>query len=374
MLSTRLLPALSLCLSLALPTLAVVHEQLAAVPAGWTQVGTPAEDDTLVLQIGLVQQNLEELEARILAVSTPGSASYGKYMTADAVDAMLAPSADASPAVLAWLEGAGITDAYSDGVSVILSTTVCKANVLLGTTFNYYENAGVQKLRTTKYSVPDDLQTHIDLITPTTYFGKTVPQNVVPRMDRRVRKLSPRYIQHSNGTTNSTISSPTNSTTPHPTNSTISGPTGSTAPRSTNSTASRPTSTATPIPTTNLTIDASCATLITPTCLKELYNIQYTPDPDSGSKIGFGSFLNQSARTEDLSLFQTAQGIPQQGFSVELINGGVNDQAIDNNHGEADLDVEYISGISHPLPVISYITGGSPLVTQATISTTRSGC
>jgi tripeptidyl-peptidase-1 len=114
--------------------------------------------------------------------------------------------------------------------------------------------------------------------------------------------------------------------------------------------------------------------LITPTCLKELYNIQYTPDPNSGSKIGFGSFLNQSARTEDLSLFQTAQGIPQQGFSAELINGGVNDQAIDNNHGEADLDVEYISGISHPLPVISYITGGSPLVTQATIFTMRSGC
>lgn len=64
------------------------------------------------------------------------------------------------------------------------------------------------------------------------------------------------------------------------------------------------------------TIDPSYATLITPTCLKELYNISYTPDLKSGSKIGFRSFLNESARTKDLLLFQTAQDIPQQGFSI----------------------------------------------------------
>lgn len=328
MLAHHILPAVSLWLSLALPAYAAVHEQLAAVPIGWTQVGAPPETDTISLQIALAQQNLDLLDEKIMAVSTPGSASYGQYMDGDAVAAMLAPSADASPAVLAWLTEAGVTNAYSDGAYVNFSTTVYLANSLLSTTFNYYENAGVQKLRTTVYSVPDDLQTYIDLITPTTYFGKTVAQIPIraPRVDRprklehRVRSLVTRY---SNGTTNSTANGYTNST-------------------------------------TNDTIDASCTTLITPTCIKELYNINYTPDPSSGSKIGFGSFLNQSARTEDLSLFQTAQGIPQQGFSVQLINGGINDQAIDANHGEANLDVEYISGISHPLPIISYITGGSP--------------
>lgn len=324
MFSNPVLPAVSLCLSLALPCFAaVLVEQLATVPTGWMQVGAPSESDTMILQIALVQQNLDQLDAKILAVSTPGSASYGQYMDGEAVAAMLAPSADASPAVLAWLEGAGVTNAYSDGANVNFSTTVSTANSLLSTTFNYYENAGIQKLRTTEYSVPDDLEAHIDLITPTTYFGKTVPQMpapkfLAPRMDHGVGEL---VVRSYNGTMNST------------TNGTC---------------------------TTNGTIDASCATLITPTCLKEIYNICYTPDPKSGSKIGFGSFLNQSARTQDLSLFQTAQGIPQQGFSVQLINGGVNDQAIDENHGEADLDVEYISGISHPLPIISYITGGSP--------------
>ena len=325
MLPRHSLPAVSLWLSLALPTFAIIQEQLAMVPSGWTHIGAPAGDDTMILQIALTQQNLDQLDAKIMAVSTPGSASYGKYMEAEDVAALLAPSSDASPAVLAWLKDAGITNAFSDGANVNFSTTVSTANSLLSTTFNYYENAGIQKLRTTQYSIPDDLETHIDLITPTTYFGKTVPQIPVstvdhrlrgpipvPRMDHGVRDLLPRQY---NGSTNST---------------------------------------------TNDTIDPNCATLITPTCLKEIYNINYTPDPNSGSKIGFGSFLNESARTQDLSLFQTAQSIPQQGFSVQLINGGVNNQTISNNHGEADLDVEYISGISHPLPIISYITGGSP--------------
>ena len=293
-------PALVILFSLVVSTRAAYIEQLSALPNGWTQVGTPADSDTMALQIGLQQENLDQLDSMIYSVSTPGSDSYGKYMEGDEVTAMLQPSSEANSAVLAWLEGAGVSNAYSDGTWVNFSTTVGTANTLLSTTFNYYENDGIQKLRTTSYSVPDDLADYIDLITPTTYFGKTTAQ-VPGRMHFPKRSVAP--------------------------------------PR----------------------LNSSCATLITPACIKELYNVgNYTPDSKSGSRIAFGSFLNQSARTQDLSLFETANSIPQQGFSVQLINGGVNDQAIDANHGEANLDVEYIIGVSHPLPVISFITGGSP--------------
>ena len=364
MFTKHILPAVSLCLSLALPTFAIVHEKLAVVPTGWTKVGTPPKNGIIILQIALKQQNLNLLDSQLQAISTPGNPSYGQHMDRDSVYALLAPSSDASPAVLAWLASAGIADVYEDGASIIISTTIRTANTLLKTTFNYYENDGVQKLRTTEYSVPDDLQNHIDLITPTIYFGKTLPQTTLPRRDRRMKKLVPRYLNNFNGTTNSTAPSPTNSTIPRPTNST--------APLSTSSTASRSSSTATSSPTSR-PVDASCATLITPTCLKELYNINYTADPDSGSKIGFGSFLNETARTEDLSLFQEVQGIPQQGFAVELINGGVDDQTIGTTpHGEADLDVEYISGISTPLPIIEYITGGQPSVSLEMLCTQHS--
>ena len=303
MLFRAICPALSIPLFLIISIRAVVHEQLAALPNGWKQVGTPADGDTMTLQIGLQQQNLDQLDSMIYEVSTPGSSSYGKYMDADDVAAVLHPSIDARPAVLAWLKGAGISKTYSYGSWITFSTTVGSVNTLLSTQFHYYESDGIQKLRTTSYSVPDSLVEHIDLIAPTTYFGKTSAHApmATAKMYYPRRHIAPRQL------------------------------------------------------------NSSCADLITPACIKELYNVgNYTANPNSGSKIGFGNFLNQSARNQDLSLFETANSLPQQNFSVQLINGGVNDQAFDANHGEANLDVEYIIGVSHPVPVISYITGGSP--------------
>lgn len=283
---------------LALPVFAVVHEQLTALPSGWMQASAPADESTIILSIGLQQQNLDKLESLIYSVSTPGSASYGKYVEGEHLTALLKPSSEANTAVLAWLQQAGVTNVYSDGEWVKFASTVKTANKLLNTQFKYYESNGVTKLRTTKYSIPDSLVQHVDFITPTTYFGKTTPMApaMVPNRIKRGADL-----------------------------------------------------------------DASCSKLITPKCLKELYNVgTYTPLATSGSKIAFGSFLNQSARTADLTLYETANSIPTQLFSVTLINGGVDDQAVDKNHGEANLDVQNIIGVSHPLPITSYITGGSP--------------
>ena len=297
---------LTLTSSLWLPfiqlTLGAVHEELAALPNGWTLVGTPADTDTMVLQVGLAQQNLDTMDSMIYKISDPNSASYGQYMEGDEVADMVKPSSEASNMVLAWLKSSGVENTYSDGSHISFSTSVGTANKLLDTEFKYYASDGVQKLRTMGYSLPDDLVEHVDLVTPTTYFGKTTAQAPAPRMHFPNRKIVPRQV------------------------------------------------------------NSSCADLITPACIKELYNINYIPDPKSGSRIAFGSFLNQSARTADLSQFETKFKIPQQGFAVQLINGGVNDQSISPNHGEANLDVEYIVGTSAPLPILSYITGGSPSV------------
>lgn len=286
---------------LSLPILAAVHEKLAAMPQGWEHAGSPDQDEMMVLQVALQQQNLDKLESMIYQVSTPGSATYGKYLDRDAASAIAAPAMEAAPAVEKWLKSAGVESVHTEGGYVTFAAPVKTANKLLNTKFQYYQSDGVTKLRTTGYSIPDSLSRHIDFITPTTFFGKTTAQ--APMDLPQAPKLGKRQ----------------------------SG------------------------------IDDSCKTLITPQCIKEVYNIgNYTPDAKSGSQIAFGSFLNQSARTEDLSLFESKYGIPEQGFSVQLINGGTNDQSISANHGEANLDVEYIVGTSHPLPIISYITGGSP--------------
>lgn len=296
-------PKTAICaglLSRALPAYGAVMERLAAAPSGWTALETDPSA-AITLTVGLAMQNLEQLETKLLAVSTPGNAEYGQHLDIDEANALFAPSADASNAVTSWLRGAGAQNVVSDGSTVSFATTIERANSILNAKFQTYTSNGISKVRTTQYSVPDDVAEHIELISPTTYFGKTVA-NVPTKVFKKAT------------------------------------------------------------PPSKVSIDASCSTSITPKCLKELYNVgSYTPSVSSGSRIGFGSFLNQSALYSDLFQYEEFFGIPKQNFSVTLINGAPNDQnPATAQNGEANLDVQNIVGIAHPLPVQEFITGGSP--------------
>lgn len=303
---------------LALPGVlgAALHTSLKAVPAGWTLTGTPDDGQAITLAINLAWQNTEGLIEKLYAVSTPGSPQYGKYLDRDAANALIAPDAASEPAVLSWLQSAGVSTIKTDGAWITIATTVGTANTLLNTTFAYYENDGTTKLRTMSYSLPAGVAEHVNVISPTLYFGKTIPQLAV-------RKSAEMPVKRST-------------------------PLGT---RTVEEKAKRA-----------LTIDASCQTSITPSCLKQLYNVgNYTPARNSSSRIAFGSFLNQSALYTDLALYESRFNIPSQNFSVVLINGGIDDQnATDGNYGEANLDVQNLIGIAHPLPITEYITGGSP--------------
>lgn len=151
-----LLGAGLLC-QLALPTLAVTHEALAAVPAGWKLSQQPAADTQISLSVALVQQNLDQLESKLLAVSTPGHPQYGQYLDVEDIGAQF-PSVAATN-VVAWLKSAGIpaSSIHNTGSAVNFATTVGQANSLLKTNFAYYTDGGVEKLRTLSYSVPDSL-------------------------------------------------------------------------------------------------------------------------------------------------------------------------------------------------------------------------
>ena len=242
--------------------LAAVHERLAMIPHKWTAAGSPGADEMMTLSIGLRQQNLDQIEPRLFAISTPGHTDCGKHMSRKEVTALLKPTDEANDAVVAWLKNSGVTKLSSDGEWVKFAATVGQTNELLGANFMYYESEGVKKVRTLQYSIPDALTQHFDLVTPTTYFGKTVAQ--APVLHFTDDQLSARQA-------------------------------------------------------------ASYSSSITPSCLKQLYNVTYTPLATSSSKIAFGNFLNQSARTSDLSSFESRNSIPSQGFTNVLINGGKDD-------------------------------------------------
>ena len=293
----------------------VLHDQLADVPAGWAVAGIPSSTSQLNLQIALTQQNVDQLESKIASVSTPGSSEYGKYLSVDEVSKMFGASAASKSAVETWLKSEGVTTYSTVGDSVWIQTTVAQANKMLGTTFKTYtDSAGNSKLRTTEYSLPESLKSHVDLVSPTTFFGKTKAMRSI--QETRVHSLAPRTL-----------------------------------PASCN--------------TTILYANETFAAFV-PDCLKIEYNIgSYTPEANSGSKIAFGNFLNQSASFSDLALFEQYFGIPSQNFSVVLVNpqDGATDlpqPPLVANDGEANLDVQNIIGLSHPLPVTAYITAGSP--------------
>jgi tripeptidyl-peptidase I len=161
-------------LSQALPVFGVVHEKLAALPAGWTVAAAPDASTAISFTIGLAQQNIDQLQSKLLAVSTPGNAQYGQHLDVDDVNAMFAPTAQTISAVEEWLKQGGVSQMTTDGHFINFATTVGTANSLLNTTFLTYKNSGVSKIRATQYSIPDALVNHIDLVSPITYFGKTV--------------------------------------------------------------------------------------------------------------------------------------------------------------------------------------------------------
>ncbi|KAJ5672829.1 hypothetical protein N7507_001956 [Penicillium longicatenatum] len=288
--------------TLAAPAMGVVWESLSGgVPSSWSLVDTPF-DSTMSLAISLSRKNIDQLQSTLTKVSTPGESEYGQWLEKADVDSQF-PVVSETP-VVNWLKSANITSYTLDGALLKFSGSVKAMNSLLNTTFANYESEGSVKLRTTEYSIPSALSDYIDIISPTVYFGKT--RKALP-MPGKSNKLQARK-----------------------------------------------------------TVSASCEDYITPTCLKEMYNVgDYTPKVSAGSVVGFGSFLNETASESDLAEYQKLFDIPTQAFTVELLNGGTNDQN-STTRGEANLDVQLISAISHPLPIHEFITGGvAPFIPDA---------
>ncbi|KAK0879533.1 hypothetical protein LTR87_006620 [Friedmanniomyces endolithicus] len=308
-------------LAIVLPASGAVHEALEVLPHGWRAMpGGVPKGMKMTMQVALAYQNIDQLEAKLAYVSTPCSPGYGKYIDVGEQTSMFAAPMEAQNNVTSWLQGCGASNIASDGSFVTFTTTVGQANAMLNTTFGFYTNGDAVKLRTMGYSIPDELSEMIDLVAPTTYFGNTKAQRRVsapiPKAKRSV--MAKRQL---NASCEITIQYPISANTTQP------------------------------------------FTLLSPQCLKELYNVtDYSVDVSAGSTIAFGSFLNQSASYSDLAMFEKIFNIPSQNFTVKaLINGGVDNQnATTEQDGEANLDVQNIISIVDGLPVTEYITGGFP--------------
>lgn len=254
-------------------------------------------------------------------------------MSVEEVKALVRPKEETLDLVHEWLLSSGVSAFdYSparDWINIYID--VALAEQLLDTQYSVYEhNDGTQLVRTSHWSLPLHLHEHIDTIQPTTSFMRSKKQNTDwPQLDHR---WTPRDYKPF---TNTTVS-----------NSTVS----------------------------NSTVSSVCnLASVTLDCFRALYEFGgYKQKAQGINKIGFNNYLNETPIRPDLYQFlqkynppaapeawtfksiEIAGGPAAQNFSLTA------EQLADATSEEANLDVETIVGLTYPMPVYSYSTGGMP--------------
>lgn len=277
-----------------------LFQQLPQVPAGWESKGAATQEHTVKAQIGLKQNNIKALQAKLMDISNPDSKNYGKWMSKEEIDALVAPSADNVKAVKSWLAGAGITEVSqptSDYIEFVVP--VSKLETLLNTKYEAYHHkaTGQVAARTLKYSVPKSLHGMIDMITPTTAFYSSIAPSLVE--------------DHV----------PSNS---------------------------------------SLAERATCdGTTITPACINSLYNVDYT---SKGTKIAASTLLiNVAASHSDFKQFASQYAPSAKDFTDVSVAGGTNPGQGDQNtllEGNLVRSHPFIIAFFHTL---TYQTTGHPV-------------
>ena len=141
-----------------------------------------------------------------------------------------------------------------------IPVTVEQASRMMNATYNIYQHEATSEyiVRTMSYSLPSVLHPHVGVVTPTTYFGTM-------RSMRATSFLQPQVQPIDNDI--------------------------ETAPKLVG-------------PTSLATVPSSCATTITPACLRALYNTStYVPQATNVNKLGVAGYLDEFANDADLQVF-----------------------------------------------------------------------
>lgn len=143
-----------------------------AKPASWTATGDANPETVLKMHIGLKQNNIKGLEAKLLDVSNPQSTNYGKWLSKDELESYTKPTDETVTLVKTWLASHGIESSSSATPDWLeISVPVSKAESLLNTRYSLFTADNKNFVPgTLGYSLPELLHSHIDDIQPTNAF------------------------------------------------------------------------------------------------------------------------------------------------------------------------------------------------------------
>ncbi|KAI0831997.1 peptidase S8/S53 domain-containing protein [Trametes gibbosa] len=298
-----------------------VKHAWAEVPRGWELHGPAPEDYTFDMRIGLKQDKFDELVASLYEVSDPTHERYGQHLSKEDVAALVAPHPDTVDLVESWLSAHGLdlssTQRSHSGDWMTIRVSVAQAEKMLGTQYNVYRHGKSDDyvIRTTRYSLPSVLHEHVTVVAPTTYFGtmKSMRATSFIKSDAPTIESDAEVAHLLKG------------------------------------------------PSSLASVPSSCNTVITPACLRALYNTtSYVPKATDKNSLGVAGYLDEFANRADLQTFfkRFRSDATGRTFTTVLVNGGGDDQT--DPGVEANLDIQYTEGISTPTPNVYFSTGGSP--------------
>ncbi|KAJ7137306.1 family S53 protease-like protein [Mycena filopes] len=297
----------------------VLHESRPAVPAGFLSHGAAPTDDMLTLRVALASNNIAGLEEKLTSLSTPGSSEFRQWLSMEEVKTFVEPSAETVAAFDAWASTNGLkpTVISPNGDWVSITLPVSQASELFAANFEVFSHEDMTEtiVRTLSVSLPSELVGHVDVVHPTTEFVEPNPR-LAPAINLSVDKR-----------------------------------------------AAPPAS-----------CDSSVSTgVVTPACLQDLYGIPTTPATQKSNTLLVTGYVGQFAQSADLSAFLKLlrPDIPSTTtFTLITTDAGTNPQNPAEAGTEADLDIEYTTGIATEVPLQFLSVGGNNFATALLDTTT----
>ncbi|TAQ87686.1 hypothetical protein B7494_g3994 [Chlorociboria aeruginascens] len=265
----------------------------------WEKRGKVPGSQMLPMRIGLKQSNLEAGHEKLMDISSPGSANYGKHLTPEEVIDFFAPHSDSTDAVSEWLVASGIrADRFALSANkqwIQFDASVAEVEELLVAEFYMWEHvaSGNHDISSEEYHVPTHIQEHIDYVTPGTRLRR-----------RNVKKAQAGKLSKRTG-------------------------------------ASRPTPLITQLPGFPYPNASTCDTYVTAECTRVQYSIPNATTAYPGNQLGIFESLDVHYSRHDLDIFFSTlyPDIPNGTYPEErLIDGAIG--AIEDTKEFVPIDLE----------------------------------
>lgn len=307
----------------------VVHERRSKPPPNWSRHSRLHPAFIFPIRIGLAQQNLHRAEEFINQVAHPGSPQYSQHWSPQKIAGTFAPSTETVDAVKTWLSASGIelsrVKMSNSRNWMTFNATASEAESLLKTEYHLYNhNSGHSHVACKHYSIPSHLTEHIDIVTPTVHFDKRIgiPRRLQKHQDLPgpIRELNRRAV-----------------TTPH---GLLGSPEDSSNPKQ-----------GADVMNALMTLD-DCDTMITPACLRALYNAPAGSSAIKNNSLGVVEYTPQAFLQADMDMWfkQFSPSQVGQAPNTNLIDGAIvqtTNQSFSFN-GESALDLQYAMSLVSP--------------------------